>query len=294
MEKDVLESYLKAGAAAKGALSIARKYIKEGASAMEAADEIEAFIRADGCAPAFPVNMSIDADAAHYTPAPGDDVVFKAGQVVKVDVGVHKDGYIADTAISIEISTSSWKRLIEASAMAVERALALIRAGTPISALSEVIERTIRSAGYRPIENLTGHYLGRFIIHAGGNIPNVKAAATGVLREGDVIAIEPFATPGAGAVEGTRAGNIYRLLEARNNLGPDLRKTYDGLKARFSTLPLTSRWIPEVPQRTLLELVRKQAMMRYPVLTDEKRGMVSQAEHSAIVTKNGAIVYTRD
>jgi len=294
MEKEVLDCYLKAGATAKGALALAREIVREGASASEVAERVEGFVRSEGCTPAFPLNISVDADAAHYTPAPGDDVVFKAGQVVKVDVGVHKDGYIADTAISIEISTNTWKRLIEASATAVERALALVRAGMPISALSEVIERTIRSSGYRPIENLTGHYLGRHVIHAGGNIPNVKGGVSGVLREGDVIAIEPFATPGAGRVDGSRQGNIYRLLDPRGSLTLDLKRTHDELRKRFSTLPFASRWVPEVRQATLQELIRKQALMRYPVLTDVKNGIVSQAEHSAIVTKNGAMVYTRD
>jgi methionyl aminopeptidase len=294
MEKDVLSFYLKAGETARKAVELTRRSLKEGVSALDVVMGIESLIREEGCAPAFPVNISIDADAAHFTPVPGDDVIFRAGQVVKVDIGVHCNGYIADTAVTLEISTSTWKKLIEAAEEALTRALALIRAGTPIGMLSEVIETTIRSAGYKPVENLTGHYLGRYLIHAGGNIPNVRGAASGILREGDVIAIEPFATPGAGRIKGTRFGNIYRIREPKGEVSPDLQRVYDDLRSRFSTLPFTLRWAPKMDPGSVSQLLRKQLLMRYPVLTEERRGIVSQAEHSAIVTREGAIVYTRD
>lgn len=213
MDGRAFESYLKAGRVAAQCLRFAREAVREGTPAIEIARQIDDLILTSGCRPAFPVNISIDADAAHYTPEEGDGVVFRSGQVVKVDVGVHHDGYISDSAVTVEVSTDTWKRLIEASEVALERALTMLRPGMPVTSISAVIEQTIRASGFNPVENLTGHHLERYTIHAGGSIPNIKATAEGVLREGDIIALEPFATPGAGRVESTGFGNIYRLLQ---------------------------------------------------------------------------------
>src|SRR3990170_2345462 len=144
-------------------------------------------------------------------------------------------------------------------------AVALARPGTKVTVLSDTIHDTIASFGFNPVENLTGHHLKQYSLHAGGNIPNVRGAGQGVLREGDAVAIEPFATPGRGHVFSSRPGNIFRVLEnAREPAEPDLEGAFRALRERFNTLPFAERWCPEFipnPQKTLAALVRKRAVM---------------------------------
>lgn len=64
------------------------------------ANRIEEEIRREGCEPAFPVNIGIDDIAAHYTPTLDERTRIKGNNLVKIDIGLHKDGYIADFALS--------------------------------------------------------------------------------------------------------------------------------------------------------------------------------------------------
>jgi methionyl aminopeptidase len=298
VDSHALDCHIKAGRVAREALAFARKEIREGMSAIELARKVDEFILSRGAGFAFPVNISHNVDAAHYTPREGDGVVFRKGDLVKIDLGAEFDGYVSDTAATVEVTTSQWSRLIEAADLAVERAVALARPGTKVSVISEAIHSTISSFGFNPVENLTGHHLKQYSLHAGGNIPNIRGSGQGVLKEGDAVAIEPFATPGRGHVESSRPGNIFRVLEnARDPGDAKLRSALEELRKRFNTLPFAERWCPDFlddTPRALATLVRKRSIMSYPVLTEVSEKVVSQAEHSVIVTADSPLVFTRD
>ena len=298
MDSHALDSHLKAGRVARDALGFAKKEIREGMPAIDLARKVDGFIRSRGAGFAFPVNISHNVDAAHYTPKEGDGVVFRRGDLVKIDLGAEFDGFVSDTASTVEVATTQWSRLIGAVDLAVERAVALARPGTKVSVISETIHDTISSFGFNPVENLTGHHLKQYSLHAGGNIPNVRGSGQGVLHEGDAVAIEPFATPGRGHVESSRPGNIFRVLENSRDPGDTaLRAALEELRSRFNTLPFAERWCDgsfDGAPKTLATLVRKRSIMSYPVLTEVSAQVVSQAEHSVIVSKDGPIVFTRD
>lgn len=296
MEDEVLDKYLKAGKIAAKARELGRKKVEEGILLIDVAEAIEREIRSMGGSVAFPVNIAIDHVAAHFTPASTDRMVFKSGQLVKIDVGVHIDGYIADTTFTKEISTSRWSNLIKATEEGLEAAIDITKPGVRANIIGGAVERTIESYGYRPIVNLTGHSLQRYELHAGLSIPNVMDDTNDLIRKGDAIAIEPFATNGAGRVAGKKGGNIYRLIRKRGMGDPELNAMIEKLYQEFKGLPFSERWCAKQcrkPKQALRKLMRSGVITTYPMLNEIEKGMVSQAEHTVIVTDDGCIVTTR-
>ena len=197
MDEEILEKYLLAGRIAADVREESRKFIKIDAPLLEIAERIESLIREKGALPAFPVNISLNESAAHYTPTKKDETRVKKDDLIKIDIGTHIDGYIGDTAYSFSFSKEN-EKLIEASKKALEEAIKLCTPGSLLSDVSSKIEETIRGFGFNPIANLTGHGLEKYDLHAEPQIPNVKFKGDYRLKEDQVIAIEPFATNGSG------------------------------------------------------------------------------------------------
>ena len=135
--------------------------------------------------------------------------------MVKVDVGAHVDGYIGDTAATVEVGTKNWNDLIGASSRALAFAIEMINDGTPVNAIGGAVERSMKESGFRPIVNLNGHEVKQHNLHAGLSIPNYDDGNTTKIREGMTIAVEPFATNGAGQMDDAKGGNIYRIIRER-------------------------------------------------------------------------------
>ena len=286
MDENTIEKYIKAGKIAKSALDTAKKIIKADTSYLEAAERIEAEITKSGGSIAFPVNISTNTIAAHDTAFPEDTRTFREDDVIKIDVGVHIDGYIADTAATISFNDNK-SDMIQASETALKNALKIIRPGTKISDIGKVIEETITSCGYKPISNLSGHCLGRYIIHTGTSIPNIKTDTKIELKSGDAIAIEPFATDGAGAIkDGGRVG-IYRFIQNKPTRLPAAKKMLAFAEKNYTTLPFAARWIKDpkgfMLEAAIRELVTRGALHEYPILKEIRDGTVTQAEHTVLV-----------
>jgi len=294
MEPDVRGSLLEAGRVSKEAKERARDLVADGVLLLDVAEEIEALMRKRGLRPAFPTCISIDNVAAHYSPTHDDALRFRHGNVVKLDLGAQKDGWIADTAVTVEVGTRNWSRLIQASELALQTAIEAVRPGVETRVLGEGIRRAIESNGYRPIRNLTGHTIERYVLHAGKSVPNI-AHGHDTLDEGDVVAIEPFSSSGAGEVDGTRTGNIYRVLRFKPHKDDALTAFLGQLDEAFKGLPFAERWAyaldPKAPA-LLNQLLRTRAVMTYPALLDVGAGIVAQTEHTMIVTARGAEVTT--
>lgn len=258
------------------------------ASRREVAEQIEAMIRDAGAQPAFPANLSRNDEAAHFTPSPEDEARLAAGDLVKVDVGAHLDGAISDTATTVEVGGGRrYENLIAAARDAVEAGVARVRAGVPVEELSRAIEGAIHARGLKPVRNLTGHSIERYLLHAGKAIPNVSGMSGDHLEEGEVIAIEPFATNGAGAIENGAFGNIVRFRRDPGGSDPAIARLYD----RFRTLPFTARWVAPADRSALARARR--ALQTYPVFVEQGGGWVAQAEHTVLVRADGADVLTR-
>jgi methionyl aminopeptidase len=257
-----------------------------GARRREVADRVEAFIRAAGAQPAFPTNLSRNDEAAHFTPGPDDAVEFQAGDLVKVDVGAHLDGAIADTADTVEVGGArKYENLVRAARDGVRAGIAEVRAGVEIERIGRAVAGAIRARGFKPIVDLTGHSIERYLLHAGKSIPNVPDHAVGTLAEGEIIAIEPFATNGMGSIGNGPFGNILRFRADPGPADPVLARLY----ARFRTLPFTTRWADAVDEREALRRARR-TLQSYPVFVERGHGWVAQAEHTVLVGAAGAEV----
>ncbi len=286
MDTETTDKYIEAGKTAKKAIELAKKIVKPGVSILETAQKIESEIMKNNAQIAFPVNISANDFAAHDTAFPNDTRVFRDDDIIKIDIGVHIDGYIADTAVTICFDNSK-ADLVKASEKALENALKIACPGTNIGDIGKTIQETIESFGYKPVSNLSGHYLGQYMIHTGTSIPNIETNTDVVLKEGDAIAIEPFATDGAGAIrDGSRVG-IYRFLENKSVRLQSARKLLQFVQKNYSTLPFAARWLKEprgfMLDAALKQLVQAGALHEYPVLKEVGNGMVAQAEHTVLV-----------
>jgi methionyl aminopeptidase len=291
MKEDVFEKYRDAGVLAAKILRSSSQRIHIGASYLDLVESIEEQVREEGAELAFPLNLSLNEDAAHDTASPGDVRVFTKGDVAKLDLGVQLDGYIADTATTIDLGNNSL--LLEASEQALESALKLVRPGATSGELGAAIQKEIESRGYRPISNLTGHGLDRYILHRQPTIPNVGISGGVVLEEGMVFAIEPFATTGSGHVGEKTRKEIYSQVSQKPVRIPAARTILKKVKDRHG-LPFARRWLNDKKlDITLPALVRSQVLHVYPVLSDIPGSLVSQHEHTVIVTSDGCIVTTR-
>lgn len=296
MDPDILEKYHQAGKIAKEARDFGIKLIEEDRSILEAVNEIENLIVKRGARVAFPVNIAIDDIAAHYTPRHDDTkLTFQRGNLVKLDVGAHIDGYIADTAVTVEVSTRNWQELIKASEEALQVAIDMIKPRINLGQIGKAVSQTITQYGFKPISNLTGHSLEQYKLHAGISIPNVEEYYPERVEEGHVLAIEPFATDGAGVVKGYKMSNIYRFVKDRPITNKDAALILEKIKRYRKSLPFSERWCTRYlpnPNKALFKLVQARVITMYPILKDKGSGMVSQAEHSVIVTKNGCEIIT--
>ncbi|NOZ88915.1 MAG: type II methionyl aminopeptidase [Crenarchaeota archaeon] len=301
MDEEVVKAYIRAGEIAARVRDEAARMIEPGRRLIDICEYAENRIVELGGAPAFPCNISINSVAAHYTPVIGDEAVVPEGAVVKLDVGVHVDGYIADTAVTVALD-ERWTPLIEAVREALERALETVRPGARFADTGRAIAEAIQSRGFRPIVNLGGHSLARYRVHAGESIPNAfDPAIPGRYSPGKAYAIEPFGTNGEGlVVEDRETVTIYSLarLGLRRRLTSLERSILEEVQRRFRTLPFTERWLSHLTsdvqalRKSLRRLARMGFLTQYPALVERRRGMVAQFEHTVLITDGGEVIVT--
>lgn len=294
MDEETKNKYVEAGKIAQEARRKARELTEPGAKLLDIAEGIEGLIRDRGAKPAFPVNISIDEISAHYTPDRNSDEVIKKSDVVKVDIGAHVDGYIADTALTIN-PDGDQKELVEASEEALRTALEEVGVGKEIGEIGEIIQEKIESQGFKTVRNLGGHFMERWTQHAGDRIPNIKTASIQKFEDGDVIAIEPFASRGSGKVKEGAPGNIYRYLGGKARKRRE-RKLLKIIESNFKSLPFTTRWIDMSETQLKIavrNLVKKNILHSYSILREVEKNPVSQAEHTILIREEN-IVTTRE
>jgi methionyl aminopeptidase len=291
MNDDILENYRTAGVLAARILKEGAQGIRVGASYLELVESIEARVHDEGAMLAFPLNLSLNEDAAHDTASWNDERTFAKGDVAKLDLGVAIDGYIADTAMTVDLGNNSL--LVDASRQALEAAIRAVKPGVTAGVLGAAIQKEIEGRGYRPVANLTGHGLDRYVQHTSPTIPNIAVNGGVALEEGMVFAIEPFATTGSGHVKEKAKMEIYSQISSRPVRIPAGRTVLERIQDR-NGLPFSRRWLKEKKlDLALPALVRSGNLHAYPVLADVAGSLVSQHEHTLIVTGDGCIVTTR-
>jgi len=298
ISSDALQKYQTAGKIAAEVREHMRRTVSEGIPILEVCESVESLIRKKGGEPAFPCNVSINEVVAHYTSPPNDERTIPDGAVVKVDIGVHVDGYIADTAVTVCFNREH-EDLVSTAEEALQTALKILRPGLFMSKFGSTIEKTIRSRGLKPISNLTGHQIGRYLVHTGKSLPNVSNFSTSRLKEGEVYGVEPFVTvaDAAGRVESGREATIFRFLKHKSVKNEHAKKLLDHIAENFQTLPFTERWlrgvVPQVHyQEAFSELLASKCLMAYRVFIEATGKPVAQAEHTVLISGDGCLVLT--
>ncbi len=290
LDDETVEKHRQAGEALRTAMDEAAEMIEPGVTHLEVAEYAEDRINelADGCA--FPANISIDEEASHATPGRDDDTEF-GEDMVCLDLGAHVDGYIADAAVTVDLTGND--ELVEAAEQALEAALDAVAPGVETGEIGAEIEDVIRSYGYTPVLNLSGHGVKQFDAHTDPSIPN-RGVERGVeLEVGDVVAIEPFATDGRGKVGEGAKEEIYELINERSVRNRQARQVLEEISTEYKTLPFAARWITSPrADMAIRRLKRRNVLHGYPVLKEEDGNLVSQAEHTVIVTEDGCEITT--
>jgi methionyl aminopeptidase len=290
MKEEIFENYRQAGELAAAVIKKGAREIRPGASYLDVVGFIEDLVNSKDSGLAFPLNVSLNEDAAHDTASLDDTREFSKGDLVKLDLGIHVDGYIADTAISVDLGENDL--LVEASKSALEQAIAIVRPGITTGEIGAVVQSEIEKRGYRPIANLTGHGLDRFVVHTSPGIPNIGLTGGTVIREGMVFAIEPFATTGTGHVSEKRRVEIFSQISQKPVRLPAARQIIEAVRDRRG-MPFSKRWLPDPkPDIALSSLTRSGVLHAFPVLSDVPGSLVSQHEHTLIVTEDGCVVTT--
>jgi methionyl aminopeptidase len=305
----MIEKYIKAGKIVKEVRELALKEVHEGMKVLDLVNLIEGEIIKLGALPAFPCNISINEITAHYTSPTEDATVINGGDLVKIDLGAHVDGFIADSAISVSVegddllekmtpyTPQTQEEMIETAQEALNTAISTIKPGVEVGKIGEEVEKTIQARGLKPVSNLTGHSMEQWILHSGLSIPNVKENNNHKLEEGDVLAIEPFVTDGVGLVGDMKDAFIFRFLRDRPVRMIQARKILERIKQEYKILPFAQRWLEDENQSSktgiaLRQLISSRAVYPYHVLREKSGARVAQAEHTVIVESEGCLIIT--
>ena len=298
MKLAIQAQYIKAGKITAEVKALTRDFVKPGVGYVETCETIEKEIRSRGGSPAFPTGIGVNDVTAHYAPQEDDDSTFGESDLIKVDFGVHVDGYIADTALSVTFNPE-YELMLEVTERALSAAIATAKKDPRTGEIGGEIYREASRFGFKTIQNLTGHTLDRYVVHAGKSIPNLFMPDLPSLKKGEVFAIEPFLTLGsaAGYVVDSPAETIFSIVVHR--------KTGDRIQDAFAervwadrrTLPFTPRWYSEELEEEKLQnvirgLVKNRVMRSYPTLVEASRKPVAQFEHTMALTEEGLIVLT--
>jgi len=293
-----IEDYLKAGSIAGEVRENVRRKDWIGVTLEDICEYVESEIIKRGAKCAFPVNTSLNEIAAHYTAEPNDPKTVSDTDLIKIDLGAQINGYIADTAVTVNYDPQ-YDSLVQTAEDALQSAMSMIKVGVKSKDVGRKIQTTIMDAGLKPIANLSGHSLDQYTIHAGKTVPNMWTIGSFLFSENEAFACEPFVTTrnGLGFVRNGKIKNIYALVSRKKTKNENADRLAEYIWDNFNMLPFALRWIvkdwEEKEARELLEiLVKKKVVHAYAILVEANGKTVAQAEHTFIPTETGVTVTT--
>lgn len=292
------EQYHASGKITREVSRVVKESVQPGMSYVGACELVEREIVARGGAPAFPTGIGVNHVTAHYAPQQEDSSRFRESDLIKVDFGVHVEGYVTDTAVTLTFNPEH-ELLIEAAERTLSAAVQLLGKERRIAEIGREIFREASRLGFKTIQNLTGHTVDRFVVHAGKSIPNMYVQNMPVLKDSDVFAVEPFLTPGtaAGYVVDAPSETIFSLMARKSTGVKDLDEFATMVWNERKTLPFTPRWYRATHEkgeleRMIGELVRKRVMRSYPELVEASMKPVAQFEHTMAFEGSELVVLT--
>jgi methionyl aminopeptidase len=292
------ETLKEVGKVTHEALLYAKGLVKIGATVREVCEKTEKFVESKGMVQAFPVNISINQNAAHYTASINDTLAFTENDLVKVDLGARKGDYLGDHALTVDLS-GKHSKLVETADETLQAALSMVKAGRKVNEIGREVEKITKAKGLTPIKNLGGHAIERDELHASIFIPNFDNGDTTELKEGQVIAIETFITDGVGYVVDTNNVQIFQKVGDSIPRTEDARLLIQTVDEKYLTFPFALRWLTSVIdsefkiRKALNELGSLGMLESFPTLVEKSGGMVSQSEVEMIVEKDSCTIVTK-
>ena len=288
--EDPWEKWRRAGVVAREALDLARPMVEPGTKVIDLINIVENHIREHSSGTSFPCNVSLNNVAAHYTSPIDDETVIEEGDLVTVDCGSHVDGCIADTAFTIALNPDH-EALVKASVDSTNMAIKMMRPGAKLNTIGALIEDTITSAGFQPVKQLSGHQLNEYELHSDKQVPCVSGKAEVLVEEGEIYAIETFASTGSGNITDLPRPLIYQLLPIRVPVRFKGTRQFLGIaRKEYKEFPFAERWMAERMSHGSLKMAIKElkqngALFAHSILAEEKDEFVSQHEHTIIITE---------
>ncbi len=272
--------------------------MRPGVGYLEVCEGVEDEIRRRGGDPAFPSGLGVNEVTAHFAPEQEEKRVIKDDDLVKLDYGVHIEGYIADTSVTVT-HNPAYQPLLKATERALLAAIEVVKRDRRIGEIGRAIAKEASKDGFKTISNLSGHTVERYLVHAGKSIPNMFLPNLPVLRQDEVFAIEPFLTFGdaSGYVVDSEPETIFSVIARKRTGNRELDGLLEVIWNRRKSLPFTPRWFAREYEmgelvRYLKELEERRLVRAYPTLVEESRRPVAQFEHTVALEKDGAVILT--
>ncbi len=261
----------------------------------------------------FPTSLSVNEVVAHFTPSSFiKDYTLKKDDIIKVDFGVHKEGYIIDSALTFNFD-EKYDEFTKISKNLTNYGVSLCGPDAVLGDIGNDIEEYIKSKEITvdgkthqlsTIGDLSGHNIGRYVIHNSKAVPNKSINYPVRMEVGEFFAVEPFITTGDGHIYYDDPTNLYMInkkLPKLNELNDFELKLFKYLQRKYLTLCFCDRWLDNEldleykPYRKCLNnLIKKKFIEKYPAIYDKKGCLSSQFEHTIYITEKGIMNLTKN
>ena len=260
-----------------------------------------------GCA--FPANVSVNENVAHYTYSDQNkDYILTQNDIVKIDFGVHRHGYIIDSAETFYFN-EKYKEFIDISKKATEFAVRMSGVDKCLGDLGGEIEEYVHSKEVE-IDNVThslytlkelcGHNIGQYKIHNSKAVPNCQFDYPLRMEEGEVYALEPFVSTHSCESYYDRPCNLFMLnkdyLKHENKLTTIELEYFTKIKNQYNTLCFCDRWLKEelndFNSNIINGLIHKNLIDEHENIYVPNGHYVSQFEKNIYINSNKVIELT--
>lgn len=249
---------------------------------------------------AFPTCISVNEIVGHFSPLKGESRLLKAGDVAKIDMAVHIDGFIAAAAHTVIVGDDKIedKRadVIMAAWNAAEAALRLVQVGNTNTMVTEAFSKVAEEFKCKPVQGVLSHQLKKHVIDGNQSIISVETADERVdefeFEMNEVYCIDVVMSTGEGKSRETELRHtVYkRAPETAYSLKTQkARQFISEVNRRFPALPFSLRAIEDeqVARIGVSEAKRHELLEEYPVLKEKDREFVAQFKFTLLLLPGG-------
>lgn len=253
---------------------------------------------------AFPTCISVNSTVCHFSPLQGDETVLAEGDMVKIDLGVHIDGFIAVVAHTLVLHapdapiTGRAADVLAAANTAAEVAIRLVRPGKKNKEVTEALQKVAAAYDCKVVEGVLSHQMKQFVIDANKVVLSVSNTETRVdefeFEENEVYSIDVVMSTGEGKPRllDERETSVYkRAIDRSYSLKMKAsRAIFSEINTKFAVMPFTARSLEEKrgARLGLVECVNHELLQPYPVLHEKPGDLVAHFKFTVLLMPNGS------